>query len=207
MTGESKQETNAFDDPFGENNFNFKKSKSDKKMENSQKKEDDVFNQFPEKKRESEMFDQPNGDNILSGKRESNNKQEDDFDFEDNFGDFGNKKKKENMDFKFGEQDFEDPFAEKPNQPKENYDFDFENNKQGENEQKDDVFEEPKIRIERPSENLDFDDPFGNEERDSGKGGPGTERESQRTENNFDQSDIDAMNDPFTQNSSAKRKK
>ena len=206
------------DDPFGENNgFNFKKSKSVKKVTNNNNNmnnlEGDIFDNSPDKSNELEAFEKPNKDNILSGKRESKNKPDDDFDFDDNFADFGNNKKeekKENMDFKFDDPNFDDPFGQDNFKPKkQNYDFDFNENKTEEqiivNEE---VFDEPVNTVKpRQSSNLDFDDPFGNFEKNSETKNQFTDQQSGMTEEMLDNSEIDAFEDPFTQNSSTNKMK
>ena len=128
-----------------------------------------------------DVFESDHRDNILSGKRESRNKDEG-FEFEDNFGDF-NKKKTPKNDFNFAfdeKTNFDDQFAEQPKPNKmDDFKFDF-----GDEEKQDapsvvDPFQnegpseearpepeapEESVRVEpRPSENIDFEDPFNTE--------------------------------------------
>jgi hypothetical protein len=208
-----KGKENHADDPFTDDtNFNFKKSKSDKKMTKANDIEDDVFNNFQEKK-ENDLFENANKDNILSGKRKSNNNDQN-FDFDDNFAAFDKKKKKksENMGFDFEENNFGDQFNEKPKK-KDQEDFNFDFGDQGQDGNlNDDPFNENskheevvdhQIKVEpRRSENLNFGDPFDStddKEEDIDPFGKNSEDQRERTDT-----------DPFEENhvqTSAGRKK
>lgn len=164
VIGQDKKEDN--EDPFGDgSDFNFKKSKSDKKM-NKEGQMEDPFGDFADKP-QNDFFKDPKQDNILSG-----NVKDEEFEFNDNFANFDSKKNKKsaNGDFDFEETNFSDQFSKKPKKEKEDFNFDFEDNNKEENIENDPfnnveiVTEEPvenPIRVEpRPSENLDFGDPF-----------------------------------------------
>lgn len=159
------------EDPFQEAaGFNFKKSKSDQKV--VEEVPEEIFEESMDQKKD--MFEQENREHILSGKRDSRIK-DDEFDFDDNFGDFG-KKKTPKTDFNFA---FEDQFAEQP-KPAKVDDFKFEFAEEEDKTDKDgqaDPFQqeqidtkidlehvEESVRVEpRPSENLEFEDPFDTE--------------------------------------------
>lgn len=133
------------EDPFAEGgDFEFPRTKSDQKV-SAEKTEAQPS--------EGDLFEE-------SGAGEG---AKEELDFEDNFGDFQAKKK--GFDFGFGEEPFEDPFGapqEKPEAPKEDFNFDFgDAGKAGEDPFAEAEPREEPVRVEpRPSENLEFGDPF-----------------------------------------------
>ena len=206
------------EDPFAEEpQYNFKKSKSDKKVaeQDLNRIEEDMFENSGDRQKEVDIFGNVNQENILSGKH-GKNKQENDFQFDDNFSNFGNQKqkKKENIDFGFEDNEFGDQFGN-PSKKKEKEDFNFdftEKEEEADNRadsfpdaRNEDPFKQEAIRIEpRPSENLDFDDPFGSNEQTERK--HDQDKISKMSEGGQMGSEKETLDDPFVQNSAGRKK-
>lgn len=215
---QTRTEGRFSEDPFAETDqFNFKKSKSDKKMIETvwEKENEDVFDT-------NDKFDNKN---ILSSQQK---KEEGAFDFDDNFADFGKSKGgKEKADFGFDDANFGDQFGNDASQKAEegkgkddfNFDFggdeergreepsDFDNKVDfgsGNDKEDEDPFGQQAPSNQRrntnPSGNLDFHDPFAsNDNQESGS--KGAERPKAHMDN-----DSNTMEDPFAQNSAQRKK-